>query len=381
MGVLFPSMGNGAFGETPEVLLRRAVQRLRALLPSSWQVDLLPGPVDERPDAGYDADIVVWSPGGKTYFVAQARSAVQGVRSAQDLVRQMRRVARDFREPLVVTNYANPALRQVLEDAGVSYLDETGWVHLRSDDTGLFVSHGGASKAPAPDRRDSSMGRLDGPGASAVIRSLWDLRKPTGVRELAGRAQVSPGTVAKVLPSLARYGAVERDETGAVGVVDRRLLLERWVQDYGIYTTNSRPQWFLAPRGVPAAYSQLWKRYDSSRDRSDSQVQLLALTGYAAAVQALPKGVHPVIPDTLLSLYSTDPEVMASSLMLKPATRQTANVVIVEPRDVSLLRQDPLSVPICQALADLMTMGGRFPELAEQVLDVLEDEWTGGVPQ
>lgn len=267
----------------------------------------------------------------------------------------------------MVTNFANPALRRVCEEAGVGYLDETGWVYLRSDDTGLFVTHEGAKRSPSSEKRDATFSRLDGPGASAVIRSLWDIKTPIGVRALAGEAEVSPGTTAKVLPSLARYGAVERDSTGAVTAVDRRLLLERWVQDYGFFTTNPEVHWFLAPRGPDFAYSDLLESYGMLNNVAGA---LLALTGYLAAMEALPKGIYPVVPHSRLSLYAEDPELLASSLTLKPATRQTANVVIVKPRDASLLRPYPAPVPVPQTLADLMTMGGRFPELAEQVFEV-----------
>lgn len=342
------------------------MQRLRGLLPSTWEVDLYPEVEDKRTRLRHDADLVVRTPSGETVFVVEVKASEQGSRSAQDAVNQLRHLAQG-QPALVVTNFANPALRQVCEDAGVSYLDETGWVYLRADSTGLFVVHQGAKRSPSSEKRDATMSRLDGPGASAVIRSLWEIDAPIGVRALASRATVSPGTAAKVLPSLARYGAVERDSSGVVTVVDRRLLLERWVQDYGFFTTNSEVHWRLAPRGPDVAYEQLQQRYGPLSNEADVP---MALTGYLAALTALPKGVNPVIPHTLLSVYALDPELVASSLALKSATRQTANVVIVKPRDASLLRSHPLPVPVPQALADLMTMGGRFPELAEQLFEV-----------
>lgn len=357
-------MGNAPFQETP--LLRRAAQQLREILPRNWEVGVA-SPSDQVGDRGHDVDFIIRTPGGETVFVAEAKSSKQGARSAQDTVERLRKVAQD-RPWLVVTEFANPALRKALEGAGVSYLDETGWVYLRSDDTGLFVVHEGAKRSPSAEKREATMTRLDGPGASAVIRSLWQIQTPSGVRELAVAADVSPGTVAKVLPTLANYGAIERSPRGMVTAVDRRLLLERWVQDYGFLTTNSKPQWFLASRGPDVAFSQLMDRYGFS---NDAEVPM-ALTGYTAARAVLPEGVYPVIPHTLLSIYASDPELIASSLGWKPATRQTANVVIVRPRDTSLLRNYPVPVSVPQTLADLTTMGGRFPELAEQVLGVLE---------
>lgn len=360
-------MGNTGFEETP--VLRHAVEHLRELLPPSWGVDLFEAP-GWQGEQRHDADLVIRTPAGVTAFVVEVKASEQGTRSAQDAVEQLRNFAYG-RPALLVTSFANPALRRVCEAAGVGYLDETGWVYLRSDDTGLFVVHEGAKRSPLVEKRDATMSRLDGPGASAVIRALWEAEAPIGVRALANYAVVSPGTAAKVLPTLARYGAIERDSTGTVIAVDRRLLLERWVQDYGFFTSNSEVHWFLAARGPTGVYSQLLARYDFFReDGGEAQVPL-ALTGYMAAVETLPESVNPVIPHTRLSLYAADPELLASSIKLRPATRKTANVVIVKPRDASLLRPNPDLVPIPQALADLMTMGGRFPELAEQVFEVI----------
>ncbi len=358
-------MGNMPFGET--LVLRHAAERLREFMPASWDVNLVPDVRDNLTGRRYDADLILRSPAGETIFVVEVKSSKQGSRSAKVVVDQLRDLARG-RPALLVTSFANPPLRRACEDAGVGYLDETGWAYLRSDDTGLFVVHEGAKRAPSLEKRDATMSRLDGPGASAVIRCLWEISTPIGVRALASEAEVSPGTAAKVLPSLASYGAIERDSTGAVTAVDRRLLLERWVQDYGFFTTNSEVHWFLASRGPDYAYKQL-------ENQSVHQVAetMVALTGYLAAFMALPRGTFPVIPHSLLSLYAWDPELLASALSLKPATRQTANVVIVKPRDASLLRPGLEPVPVPQALADLMTMGGRFPELAEQVFEILVD--------
>lgn len=351
-------------------MLRRAAQSLQRLLPPTWGVDLLEAPAWANDD-GHDGNLVVRTPAGVTVFNIEVKASEQGTRGAQDAVAQLHSFGSRY-PSLLVTSYANPALRKVCEAAGVSYLDETGWVYLRSDDTGLFVTHEGAKRSPSSEKRETTMSRLDGPGASAVIRSLWAARPPVGVRALANHAEVSPGTAAKVLPSLARYGAIERDMTGAVTAVDRRLLLERWVQDYGFLTTNSEVHWFLAPRGPSSAWNDLILPQHIGPNEPRPEV-LLAATGYQGVISVLRNAASAVIPNALLSLYASDPELLASWLGLKRASRQTANVVIAKPRDVSLLRPRPAPVPLPQALADLMTMGSRFPELAEQILDMVAD--------
>lgn len=346
-------------------LVESAVRRIREALPSTWDVEMkmFPRPVGAVEP---DAVVAVGVQGRLAAFPAEVRPMLSGRRDAQRLVDQIR-VAYGDGPALLVTSYAGPAVRQECREAGISYVDESGWLYLRDDSSGLFVSLEGQSKPPPSRRREAAMTRLDGPGASAVIRALWGARMPIGVRALAEEAQVSPGTAAKVLPPLVRYGAIERDEGGAVLEVDRLLLLDRWTQDYGVFTTNPEVQWFLSARGV----AQADERLRALRIKEPSLP--VVHTGYTVAREALPGSIAPVIPETLLSLYAPDPSELGAVLGLRPTSRRQANVVIIRPRDTSLLRPDQECVPLPQGLADLMTMGGRFPELAEQVLEEVRD--------
>ena len=101
----------------------------------------------------------------------------------------------------------------------------------------------------------------------------------------------------------------------------------------------------------------------------------MAFTGHLGGSVNLPEKTYAVIPDTLLSVYSEDPSRLGDALRLRRATPTTANVVLIRPRDRSLLQPYPLPVPVPQVLADLLTMGGRFPELAEQLFETVV---TGG---
>lgn len=78
----------------------------------------------------------------------------------------------------------------------------------------------------------------------------------------------------------------------------------------------------------------------------------------------------------MLSIYSEDPSCLTDALRLRRATPTTANVVIIRPKDGGLLRTYPSPVPIPQVLADLFTVGGRFPELAEQLFETAVVEGT-----
>lgn len=279
--------------------------------------------------------------------------------------------------PLLLVDYANKAIRTECEAQGVSYADATGWVTLNAaGPPGLYVKTTGAARSPVV--RDGSINRLDGPGASKVIRTLWDLNDgplvPRGVRELAGEAGVSPGTVSKVLPTLESFGAIERDGSGRILKRDRRLLLERWVQDYSFPKSNARIEWFLAPRGIDPVRKRIPEIPHGTP---------LGMTGPQVAIQHLgAQGKVPVIPMTLLAYYTADIDGVAAALDLRGAPHPgAANVVLAEPRgpaspdllppfDRTLPSVKP--VPLSQALADLMTLGGRYPELADQLFDELK---------
>lgn len=363
----FPVSGNAAVQETQ--LLRDVTERLRNMLPPTWSVQL----DDERllvSGRKIDGVLRLRSPRGiSANFIVEAKSSTNRL-GVQGVIDQVLFLA-DGRPAIIVTDYANPSMRSACEAAGLNYLDLTGWIYLRDDNLGLFIRNQGALRSPAPPlKRGTAMGRLDGPGASQIVRTLWAAPLPIGVRDLAAIAAVSPGTVAKVLPTLTQYGAVSRDTKGEVVYVDRRLLIERWTQDYGIYKTNPEVLWRLAPRGPDHAYSDLLKlRAPLAADDRD-----ISLTGYMGGSLNLPTKTYSVIPHSLLSIYSKEPDQLSDALRLRRATPTTANVVLIRPKDARLLQAYPLPVPLPQVLADLLTMGGRFPELADQLFEIAAAE-------
>lgn len=253
-------------------------------------------------------------------------------------------------------------MRQACEELGVSYLDGFGWVFLRSDDPALFVRVDGQDR-PAP-RVSNEVTRLNGIAAGRVIRALLQLQPPLGVRQLADLANVkSPGSVSKILPTLVAADAVKRDSNGQVVEIHRRTMLERWTEDYSILHSNGVALDFLAPRGLGSVLQQL------------PAVDRVSVTGAHAAHAYLEPGTVPVVPATRLALYVDDMPSVQRALGLSRSERHVANVIMVAPKDKSLLtphRHTPLPVvPLPQCLADLMTLPGREGSLADQLLDQL----------
>ena len=81
-------------------------------------------------------------------------------------------------------------------------------------------------------------------------------------------------------------------------------------------------------------------------------------------------------PLVLATFYTPRPAETAERLRLVDAEPGTANVALARPADTSLLesgpRRGPMGyVPITQAIADLLTLPGRSPEEAEQLINYL----------
>src|SRR5699024_10339947 len=349
---MFLAMGNAASRDT--VLADPALRSVSALLPASWslrtELDGQGGPLRA------DALAVLSGPDGTV-----VRFAVESTGSGVPLgvlLPRLRELAAQCDLPILfVSDYVGPSLREALAAEGFSYADVTGWVRVSTTSPLILLTGRGADRSPRA-RESTAVARLDGIAAGRIVRTLCAAEAPIGVRALADRAGVSPGSVSKVLPTLAREGALDRDERGAVTVVRRRALIRRWVQDYSFLGTNRSARHLIAPRGL-----------DRTLNRLTDQQPSATLTGSAAARRYLPDGATSVVPLRLLALHSVDPEALAAELRLIPADPSQANVVTAAPQDARVLYM-PLA-PAALVIADLLTLPGRAEAEAEQLADAL----------
>jgi hypothetical protein len=351
-------MGNTPFRETPT--LDDALRRIAELLPASWAFD-------ERREVvvrgeRLDAVVKLKGPrGGGATFVVEAK--LSGSVPLPVLVDMLRERARRVGLPMLfASDYIGRPLRAALAAENISFADATGWVRVVSEEPLILLTGRGAERSPNT-RTDSAVTRLNGIAASRVIRALSDSELPLGVRELANLANVSPGSVSKLMATLVSEGIVDRDEKGLVLAVRRRALVRRWVQDYSFAKSNHKVGYYIAPRGLDRAAAVL-----SNQDG-------VALTGSAAARRILPHGATSVVPLQLLALYAADPLVLSSELGLISAERSTANVVIAAPQDADVLPEpgdpSPVTVPVALVLADLLTLPGRSDAEADQLMEAL----------
>jgi hypothetical protein len=341
-----------------------AADRLSALVPASWQVTV--DAAGSR-DTGVDGYLTVRAAdGGLVRFLVHVKGSSAG--GADATVAQVLRYARRHRlAPLLIVPYAGPGLRRACEQNNVNYLDQTGWVWVRSDTPAMAIRTSGAARDPRP-ARGTAMRRLSGSGAGRTIRALLAVTEPVGVRALADRADVAPGTVSKVLKALAPEDLVDQDSAGRVLSVRKRDLVERWIQDYR-FTRANDVGWYLAPRGVQQVV-----------DLAASGVADVVGTGSVALRRYLPPGRVPVTPLVQLALYTANVRDAVGALGLVPTEPATANVVVATPYDPELLRRESTGEPqlavvdIGQTLADLMTLPGRGPEEADQLVELLAEE-------
>jgi len=175
---------------------------------------------------------------------------------------------------------------------------------------------------------------------------------------------VSPGAVSKTLPLLAAESSIVRDSGGKVTSIDRRQVLERWVLDYRVLTSNSDVQYFVAPRGINKTIAAI-------RDCANT-----AFTGPGAARAYLPPDVASLVPLTQIVGYALDIADVATAADLLPVDAPAANVILAKPLDGAWLGEPAIVngipvAPLPLVLADLLSLPGRYPQQAEALMDAL----------
>ena len=272
----------------------------------------------------------------------------------------------------LVTDYINAPMRKVCQDLGLGYVDATGWVSIALAEPLVVIRAEGAKRRPGPVRQ-GNIHRLTGRATTRIVTELLESDGAVGVRELAGRAGVSPAAVSKLLPTLASEDVIARSATGGVASVRKRRLLELVARDYNVEKVSRRGAYLLYPRGVPNLLDAL------------GSASPVALSGAAAATAFLPPGVLPVAPTARVLAYVADVESTARDLGALASDKPAANLLLVEPNDSALLDgggHTPEGWPTARlgrVLLDLVATAGRESLIAEQIMDALaasDPDWS-----
>lgn len=345
-------------------VLRAAMAALANRLPTGWTVQPLSDGVH---DAYYDALWEVAAPDGTSATLVVEAKRVVEKRDTVALLHQLERTMREISGScgVVVARYLSPPVRKRLSDAGLSYIDATGNVHLNVLRPGLYVADRGADRDPwrGPGR---PRGTLKGAPAAKIVRALLDHDRVWAIRELVEVAGVSTGSTYRVIEFLESEDLATRNNSGAVVVPDWVALLRRWSEDYGFVRSSRVTRW-IAPRGL----SNLVER------GAGSPVQY-AVTGTLAAAEWASYA-----PARSAMIYTADAERAAQLWDLRPADAG-ANVMLAEPEtDVvftrTLATASGLTIAApTQVAVDLMTGPGRSPSEAEELIEWMtrnESSW------
>lgn len=343
--------------------MRAGTERLRALLPGSWDLQETTGAV--RPaDAGVDGMLRLLAPSGDSavLFVQTKRS--MNTRDVPLVLESLQRAAakasnEDAVVPVVMARYLAPATRERIAAGGAGYVDATGNVLLSSDRPALALRDRGEDRDPWRGR-GRPRGTLKGDPATRVVRALVDFAPPYTVPNLAARAVASTGATYRVVEFIEGEGLLTRTPYGPISEVQWRPLLERWSQDYGFAASNT-VQTFLEPRGLGV----LTERLRAAQDLE------YVVTGSLAAER-----MAPYAPARLATIYIRDLASAVEMLGLR-LVESGANVALAAARyDVVFDRAQTieglrLAAP-SQVVVDLLTGPGRNPSEAVALLDWME---------
>jgi hypothetical protein len=278
---------------------------------------------------------------------------VLGIVVPRDLPDLVAGVRQDGPDVLIAAPYLSLRAREVLTKLGVSYADTTGNLRIVASQPGLFIEARGALKDPWPS--DQRLQSLRGRGAGRAVRAVVDYRPPYGVRDLAQRAKVPLGSLARALDLLDRDGLITRDTRGSVTDVDWAGIIRRWSRDYD-FTRSNQISTYLDPRGL-----------DTLATKLDKARWQYATTGAFAAQR-----FAPIAPARTAALFVEDVSRAAGRLKLQPADAG-ANVLLVEPYDPVVFERTTVRdrlrvVALSQLAVDLLTGTGREPSEGEELL-------------
>ena len=176
--------------------------------------------------AGQDANLTVTTPHHVIYIECKATDQLPSLASAAEHLRLFAHGHQHL--PLLVVPYMGPRARAWAKDAGVSWADLSGNAEIHAP--GLHVHVEGHPNRYATAGRPS---HAFTPRYSRLTRVLLtDADRWWRQRDLAEAADLSPGTVSKVVRRLAEDDLLQRDADGAVRVRAPSLLLDAWTQHY-----------------------------------------------------------------------------------------------------------------------------------------------------
>lgn len=131
---------------------------------------------------------------------------------------------------LLVGDYVNPNIAKMLKDNDVQYMDACGNSYLNLPP--IYVNITG--KKPVLETKQETNKAFDISGLKLIYGFLCDKSLvSTSYREIAEQTSIALGTVGTLLKGLVDAGyLIEQGEAGKRQLINRRKLLDRWVEAY-----------------------------------------------------------------------------------------------------------------------------------------------------
>ena len=320
-------------------LFSMAADAVGALLPDAWKLDVI-----GRSDTG-----------GSVRLAAPHDAAVVTVMVRNRLAA---REASALPEPggptIIVAPWLSPRTRELLEEGGFNYIDQTGNTSIKVNRPGLVVRTQGALRDPSPPPRTRPS--LRGPRAWALMRTLVEVEPPHGVTDLSRMLGMDPGYVSRLLTTLSEELLITRKPRGPVESVAWESLLRQVAVGYSLYKSNETSSW-VAGAGPDQFLQDLAAGEDSG----------WAVTGSFAAEKLVS-----VAPAAVAVVYTKDPEHLAEVARLRQV-RTGGNVRLARPYDPIVFdrtwtRDSLVYASAAQVAVDCLTGPSRMPAEGEALL-------------
>lgn len=310
--------------------------------------------------------ILTWiAPGGEVRYLVKEKRHFRN-QDVRVVVEQLKRLQHELpateREDrvLLVAPHIRPQQANVLEKAGIDYLDLAGNAHLTAP--GFFVHVEG--RQPAKETAVRPV-RFNKAWVKTVMALLVRRDLETAAyRVLAEQADVALGTVAACLNDLTNRGLLQ-ERNSKRHIVDRAQLLALWVQ---AYVDVLRPK--LEERRFQV-------RVDAKPDLWNRLAQVLpkhgiawGLTG-ADAAERLTHFYRVEETEIYAPIRALEDRAIQKELVAQPAARVGNLLVIEPPGPLALLPAAPGQVPLAPELLAYAELRYRGTAQALEAAEIL----------
>lgn len=278
-------------------------------------------------DAARQPDALLCVEGETRPFVLEMKRRVDSP-SAHAVVARAKRLENGL-PLLLVAEWTTKPAREVLEQAGVAFMDGLGNAFIRLP--GVLVRTDAVREAPAPSDRQPVRAKLAGKGGLVAQALLLDPDRHWKVEDAAARCGVSPGLAHRIFARLEDLHILEAQGAGPKKrrrVVDAAALLDLWAEEEKEPDVIRSAAYALVPPGARAAVMFSGLLQEAGIDH--------AVSGVAAAALRAPFLTS--IPVTEVRVTAAVPLATVLAALGARPVDEGANVVVVQTSDDLALR-------------------------------------------